>query len=135
MKMGVKTEVPGLFKNPDGWTLRAKSKVGSVTTEKRAKFVGATKAPAMLALERLQEDVRAAAEVAEQRRVEGYAFALEHIAKRGRLRRGLSARRATDILLTILSAETYHHLAIRRGWSQAECGRWFRDVLAQQLLP
>src|SRR5688572_1920412 len=62
MKMGVKTEVPGLFQTPDGWTLRAKSRVGSVITEKAKKLVGATKAEAMVALEQLREEARADAE-------------------------------------------------------------------------
>jgi AcrR family transcriptional regulator len=74
-------------------------------------------------------------ELGEQRRVEGYTMVVELLAKRGKLRRGVDVRRGADILLTILSAETYQHLAVRRGWSRAECRRWFLDVLRQQLLP
>lgn len=80
-------------------------------------------------------EVKTMSEVGEQRRVEGYQMVIESLAKRGGLRRGVTIRRATDILLTVLSGETYQHLAIRRGWSHAECRKWFLDVLVQQLLP
>jgi integrase len=62
MKMGSKTEIPGLSQIPGGWVLRATSRAGSLKTEKRAKLVGATKAEAMVALERLQEEARIEAE-------------------------------------------------------------------------
>jgi AcrR family transcriptional regulator len=78
---------------------------------------------------------RAAAQLGEQRRVEGYELVIELLAKKGKLRRGVSARKATDILLMVLSAETYEHLALRRGWSTAELRKWLVDVLSQQLLP
>jgi AcrR family transcriptional regulator len=78
--------------------------------------------------------MKRAAELGEHRRVEGFQVVVEMLAKQGKLRRGVSVRRATDILLTVLSAETYQHLAIRRGWSEAECREWFVQVLEQQLL-
>ncbi len=77
---------------------------------------------------------KVASEVGEQRRVDAYALVVEYLAKRGKLRRGVDLRLATDVMLTILSAETYHHLSVRRGWSRAECRKWFLDVLGQQLL-
>jgi AcrR family transcriptional regulator len=77
---------------------------------------------------------KTAGEVAEQRRVEAYQLVVELLAKRGRLRRGVTVKRGTDILLAILSGETYLHLA-RRGWSKAACRAWYFDVLSQQLLP
>jgi len=78
--------------------------------------------------------VGATAAVAERRRVDAYAFAAELIAKRGKLRPRVTLRRATDVLLTILSAETYQHLAVRRRWSTAACRKWFLQVLSEQLL-
>jgi AcrR family transcriptional regulator len=80
------------------------------------------------------EQVKRTVDVAEQRRVEGFSVVAQSLAKRGKLSRGVTVRRATDILLTILSAETHQQLAVRRGWSSAECRRWFQDVLEQQLL-
>lgn len=78
--------------------------------------------------------VRAAGALGEQRRVEGYALVVDLLTKRGKLRRGVSARKATDVLLALLSGETYEHLALRRGWSRAELRKWLVDVLSHQLL-
>ena len=80
------------------------------------------------------EQVKKVVEVGEQRRVEGFTVVAEKLARRGKLRRGVTIRRAADILLTILSAETHQQLTARRNWSSAECRRWFQDVLEQQLL-
>ena len=79
--------------------------------------------------------MRAAATLGEQRRVDGYGLIVELLAKKGKLRRGVSVRKATDILLAILSAETYEHLALRREWSPTELRKWTLDVLRHQLLP
>jgi AcrR family transcriptional regulator len=79
--------------------------------------------------------VKAAAELGERRRVEAFALVAELIAKRGKLRRGVSTRRATDVMLTLLSAETYQHLSVRCGWSASDCRKWLVEVLTQQLLP
>jgi AcrR family transcriptional regulator len=78
--------------------------------------------------------VKVAADLGERRRVEAFALIVELIAKRGKLRRGVSIRRATDVLLTLLSAETYQHLSVRCGWSTADCRKWLVEVLTQQLL-
>ena len=80
------------------------------------------------------EQVQKVVDVGEQRRVEGFTVVAEKLARRGRLRRGVTVRRATDILLTILSSETHQQLATRRRWSAGQCRRWFQDVLEQQLL-
>ena len=111
MKMGVTTEVPGLFKNPDGWTLRAKSKVGSVTTEKRTKLVGATKAQAMVVLERLQEEARVEAEAkskGEDIRTTLSVFARRYVEElgrrgaRGNIRKATAANHADNLERFIL---------------------------------
>jgi AcrR family transcriptional regulator len=78
--------------------------------------------------------VKTAADLGERRRVEAFALVAELIAKRGKLRRGVSVRRATDVMLTLLSAETYLHLTVRRGWSASACRKWLLEVLTQQLL-
>jgi hypothetical protein len=79
-------------------------------------------------------EVQAIGAVAERRRVEGYGFVVAELAKKGGLRRDLSPRHARDILLTLLSPDTYQRLAADRGWTKAECRRWLHDVLRQQLL-
>ena len=88
---------------------------------------------AMTAAAGADPDVMTTAEVGERRRIDGYAFVVEELAKREGWRRGMSAQRATDIMLTILSAETHTFLTSRRGWSQDACREWFLDVLCQQL--
>ena len=79
-------------------------------------------------------DVEITARESEQRRVEDYAYAIDSLAKRGTLRKNLSAEKATDILLTIVSAETYLFLTGRRGWSRDDCRAWFLETLQHQLL-
>jgi len=88
----------------------------------------------MVAAAASDEQVRRVVDLGEQRRVEGFTVVAKKLASRGKLRRGVTLRRATDILLTILSAETHQQLAARRNWSSTECRRWFQDVLEQQLL-
>lgn len=87
---------------------------------------------AMKAAAGADPDVMTTAEIAEQRRVEGYEFVVEELAKRDGWRRDMSKQRATDIILTILSAETHTFLTGRRGWSHDDCRAWFLDVLGQQ---
>jgi hypothetical protein len=79
-------------------------------------------------------ELKVAADLGERRRVEGFALVAESIAKRGALRRGVSVRRAIDVMLTLLSAEMYQQLSIRRGWSAADCRKWLVEVLTEQLL-
>jgi AcrR family transcriptional regulator len=88
----------------------------------------------MVAAAASDEQVKRVVDVGEQRRVEGFTVVAEKLAARGKLRRGVTVRRATDILLTILGAETHHQLTAQRNWSSMECRRWFQDVLEQQLL-
>jgi len=88
---------------------------------------------AMTAAAGTDPDLMTATEVAEQRRVDGYRFVVEELAKRPGWRRGMSPERATDILLCILSAETHTFLTSRRGWSQDACREWYLNVLCEQL--
>jgi AcrR family transcriptional regulator len=87
--------------------------------------------PVMTSAKATDPQVKVAATIGEQRRVEGYEFMVELLAKRGKLKKGMTHERATDILLAILSGETWLHLIARR-WSRAECRAWFVDVLTQQ---
>lgn len=79
-------------------------------------------------------EARAVSDVGEQRRVDSYGAIVRLLAKKqGGLRRGLTPRRATDLLLTLYSGETWHLLRTR-GWSTRELRDWMVEVLAQQLL-
>lgn len=77
--------------------------------------------------------VRAARELAEQRRIDDYALVIDRLAGRRKLRQGTTKRRARDVILTILSAETYRQLVERLGWSNLEYERWCCEVLESQL--
>jgi AcrR family transcriptional regulator len=89
----------------------------------------------MAAAEASDPDVKAMGEIGERRRAESYATIIAALAKKGGLRRGLTRPRATDILLTLASAETYQQLSAGRGWSTPACRAWLLDVLTHQLLP
>src|SRR2546426_839891 len=80
-------------------------------------------------------EVMAVRDLSERRRQKGYRAIVRLLARKGRLRPGLTVSRATDIVLVLLSAELFHALANGRGWSVAECTRWIFEVLSQQLLP
>jgi AcrR family transcriptional regulator len=72
-------------------------------------------------------------EIAERRRVEGYELVAEVLAKRGGLKRGVGTRRATDILLALVSADVFRSLTAR-GWTTSACRRFYLDVLGSELL-
>lgn len=63
MKMGRKTDIPGLYETEDGHNLRVIVKVGSLKTEKRKKLPGSTKPEALAALVRLRREAERAAEL------------------------------------------------------------------------
>ncbi len=73
-------------------------------------------------------------EIGETRRASSYEAVVRVLSKReGGLRKGLGVRRATDILLTVFSGETYQMLR-ERGWKPREIQKWLLDVLCHQLL-
>jgi hypothetical protein len=51
------------------------------------------------------------------------------------LREGITAQKATDILLTVASAQTYLQLTRLRGWSDDEWAEWLGEALCRLLLP
>jgi len=79
-------------------------------------------------------DAREVYLVGEQRRAGAYRAVIRVLARKppGR-RRGLSEARATDILLTLFSGETYQMLR-ERGWTQRQILAWLLDVLGHQRL-
>jgi AcrR family transcriptional regulator len=80
-------------------------------------------------------DAEAVVRIAEERRVRAYQEVVHLLArKRGGLRRGLGAVAATDLLVVLFSAEVYQALAVGRGWTRARCAKFFRLLLASQLL-
>ena len=54
--------------------------------------------------------------------------------KGGGLRPGLTAAKATDILVVLFSAELYQSIRTGRGWSSARTKTLLHDLLSAQLL-
>jgi AcrR family transcriptional regulator len=52
----------------------------------------------------------------------------------GHLRRGVTLRRAADVLWTYSAPELYELLVIRRGWSPPRYGRFIADAMIDALL-
>jgi AcrR family transcriptional regulator len=72
--------------------------------------------------------------VGQQRRAEAYEAVARILAKKPRgLRRGVTVRRATDVLFAVFSGETYQMLR-ERGWKRREIRTWLIDALGEQLL-
>jgi AcrR family transcriptional regulator len=57
------------------------------------------------------------------------------LAAKTTLLEGINAARAADIMLAVLSPETYHLLVHQRGWSGEAWQEWAADALVRQLLP
>ncbi|MGH3048824.1 MAG: TetR/AcrR family transcriptional regulator [Gaiellaceae bacterium] len=56
---------------------------------------------------------------------------LEHL---GALRSGVSRERATAVMSTLTSQETYTQLADEHGWTLDECERWIRETVERLVL-
>jgi AcrR family transcriptional regulator len=94
-------------------------------------------APLVAALHGAAGDPEAAEviRVSEQRRVAAYRQAVRVMAgKGGGLRPGLTAAKATDILVVLFSAELYQSIRTGRGWSSARTKALLHDLLSAQLL-
>ena len=72
--------------------------------------------------------------VREAGRDQFFGLLVDRLDELGALRSGLSRSRALDIMRAINTFESYVELTLRRGWTPDEYARWFRDLLAQQLL-
>jgi AcrR family transcriptional regulator len=53
--------------------------------------------------------------------------------RKQRLRSGLKARDAADIVHAVMSPEVYRLLVVERGWTSDRYRQWVSDTLAQQL--
>ena len=80
------------------------------------------------------EDVAAVFARGEQLRREAYGRMVGSLASGGWLRDGLGERRATDVLLFVLSAETYRILVDEYGWDRPAWEAWALDTLHSQLI-
>lgn len=72
--------------------------------------------------------------VSEQQRLTGATMFVRSLKARGWLRRGLSVRRAADIVWVTMDPSTYRRMVDERGWSQREHERWLRETVTAMLL-
>ena len=63
----------------------------------------------------------------------GQAHIVHALHRRRKLRTGLTARAATDIVHALMSPEVYRLLVTDRGWSPEQYRHWATDLLIQQL--
>jgi AcrR family transcriptional regulator len=70
----------------------------------------------------------------QQGRWDDQQWVAKSLSRRGALRKGLTARDATDILWTVASPRTYHSLVNQRGWSTLKYERWLADTVIAALL-
>ena len=80
------------------------------------------------ALQRLQ------AELATQR-LDGMRRLADFLDGQGRLRPGLPASRAADLIWTLCAQANFDALVGQRGWTHGEYASWLADTLAAALLP
>ena len=80
------------------------------------------------------EDVATVFAQGEQLRREAYGRMIASLAEGGWLRDGLDAQKATDVLLLLLSAETYRILVDEYGWDRPAWEGWALDTLHSQLI-
>ena len=70
----------------------------------------------------------------ERGRAEFFGSFVERLAKLGRLRPGMTTRRALDILLAINSLPTFIELTTRRGWTTRQWRNWLAETIESQFL-
>ncbi len=80
------------------------------------------------------DEVRRTYEHHEALRRTGFREVVDLLATKGRLRSGLDAEGATDVLLTLLSDATYDAFTSERGWSHERVVEWMAGVLPGGLL-
>lgn len=69
----------------------------------------------------------------ESMRIDGYREMIDVLRAKSPLRAHVSAGRATDVLLLLVSPSAYRALVVDRGWSHADWVAWTSGVLAEQL--
>ncbi|HEX7974994.1 MAG TPA: hypothetical protein VF498_11335, partial [Anaerolineales bacterium] len=70
-----------------------------------------------------------------EERLGGMTFMVEHLARAGPLRLGVSPSQAAETVWVISSAEVFQLLTVDRGWDKKRYVAWLSDSLARLLLP
>lgn len=69
----------------------------------------------------------------ERMRADGYREMIDLLRAKSPLRANVSAERATDVLLLLVSPSAYRALVMDRRWSHEEWVAWTSETLAEQL--
>jgi len=80
-------------------------------------------------------ELRALWDEMEAWRLEGQGRFVEMLARRGRLRQGLSVDDARDVLWTLCSLAVHDLLVVERGWTSGQYQAWLTAALTRELLP
>jgi AcrR family transcriptional regulator len=80
-------------------------------------------------------ELRALWDEMETWRLDGQGRFVEMLARRGRLRHGLSVEGARDVLWTLCSLAVHDLLVIERGWTSKRYQAWLTAALIRELLP
>jgi AcrR family transcriptional regulator len=80
------------------------------------------------------DEVRRTLDHHENLRYEGFQEAIEMLAAKGGLKAGVDAGMATDVLMTVYSASTYHLMTTERKWSHDQVIDWLCAALPELLL-
>ena len=79
-------------------------------------------------------EIRALQRETAERRYEDQYHLAALFQRDGCLRRGMSTRRAADIIWTLASERTYLALVCDRGWTTSDYGHWLKEQLVAALL-
>jgi hypothetical protein len=82
-----------------------------------------------------EPDLRELWQTSEEQRLTGARIWATGLAGKGRLRDGVDADTATDLLWLYMAPDLYHRLVIDRGWPDERFQRWLADTLTGLLLP
>ena len=80
-------------------------------------------------------ELRALWDEMEAWRLEGQGRFVDMLARRGRLRQGLSVDDARDVLWTLCSLAVHDLLVVERGWTSGQFQAWLTAALTRELLP
>ena len=68
----------------------------------------------------------------ERLRLRGMGEIVDGLARKARLRRGLSRDRAADVLYVLVGPDLYRTIVLERGWTTAQWAAWIeRSILAE----
>ncbi len=70
-----------------------------------------------------------------QARFQNLSAFVMHLSAQTALRKGMDTTRASETVWVLTSAEVYHLLTVKRGWSQEQFVEWLGDSLTRLLLP